>query len=93
MSDGLTKEDARLIAQALLEAVQSEKSTTENSKISVVSVLERAGSTVLAHKIRNTDHSTWSSMWGSIKEFFVDIWEGIVGAAEALYETIAEWLR
>jgi hypothetical protein len=91
MDDGLSKEDADKVAKALLEAMKADESTLESSKSSVVKILENAGGQALGKKLSETDLETWGFMWNSIKEFFVQIWNGIVGSVEALVESISEW--
>ncbi len=91
MGDGLTKEDADKVAKALLEAMKADESTLESSKNSVVKILENASSQALGKKLSETDLETWGFMWNSIKELFIQIWNGVVGAVETLVESISEW--
>ena len=92
MSDGLTEKDAELIAKAMLKAIKEEENTNQNAKDSVVNILEGAGGNILAEKVKKTDLSVWGSIWSSIKDVFVQIWEGVAGSVETLFEIISEWL-
>lgn len=90
MTKGLSEEDARKIAAAFMAAMKAEASTASEVKSSVKSILHGAGAIRLADKIAQASPDIWATMWSGIKEFFVEIWEGIVGAAEALFEFLSD---
>ena len=90
MSTGLSEDDAHKIAAAFMEAMKANASTANEVKSSVKTILQNAGAIRLADKIAHTDPDLWSNIWSGIKEFFVQIWEGLSGAAEALWDFLSD---